>query len=361
MKARTRWWRTTVTAVLALALIPLWNTPAGATGTAATGSSAAVTNTRVTLGTDTAVYDDTPAVHVLQQTLTMAAGEKRHLRGRVETTNSGTGNVGKTIYIFCNDASGNPASVEAASARNHEGYDTTSYATPGRLPLYTDLLFTAPAAGTYTCILKVWAYTTLPGSLYLTAKAGSTWLQSSDSDRPGAHWWQNPNCASNATTGTCTYVGNAPTNTDSWVFYDDGTPVHQWQAHPDAISVSAQANLGLTTCYTKTKSCLSGMWSGPKGPGAVVDTRFELIQLNTTGHTCVTHNDAATRTISDDAHHTAAYYALNNIPIEASCGTRTFVMRIYVKHVSGQTVKIDGAQSNGLTPLTSGIAFNNFV
>jgi hypothetical protein len=34
-------------------------------------------------------------------------------------------------------------------------------------------------------------------------------------------------------------------------------------------------------------------------------------------------------------------------------------MRVYVKHVSGQTVKIDGVQS-GITSLTNGIAFNHF-
>ncbi|AZK95649.1 MULTISPECIES: hypothetical protein [Streptomyces] len=357
-RARSGRWRTVLTAALTMALLPLWATSAGAAGTGA-DSTSAVTKTRVTLATDSVIHDDTFA-HVLQQTLTLAAGEKRHLRARAESTNSITGNVGKTVRIFCNDASGNLASVEAASARNHEGYDTTSYAVPGRLPLYTDLLFTAPAAGTYTCILKVNAYTSLLGNPHLTVKAGSTWLESDDSDRAGAHWWQNPDCASNATTGTCTYVGAAPAQPDAWVFYNDGTVRHKWEAHPDAVTVSAQANLGLTTCYDETGSCPQNMWGPPKGPGAVVDTRFELVQLDTTGHACRTHQHQISRTVGDNAHHTTGYYALNNITIEPSCGTRTFLMRIYVKHVSGQRVKIDGAQRNGLTPLTSGIAFNNF-
>ncbi|MER6915031.1 hypothetical protein ABT354_25430 [Streptomyces sp. NPDC000594] len=368
-----RRWRTGLTAVLTMALIPLAGTQAGATGTTAGGTSA-VTKTRTTLGSDVVIHDDTFA-NVLQQTLTMAAGEKRHLRGRAETTNSITGNVGMTSRIHCNNAAGTLVSVEAASARNHEGYDTTTYATPGRLPLFADLLFTAPAAGTYTCFLRVNAYTSLLGNPYLTVKAGNTWLESDDSDRPGAQWWQNPNCPSGGfvdpavpqlpgTVARCTYVGASPAEPDAWVFYNDGppgTPVQKWQAHPDADSVSAQANLGLTTCYYKTGSCTEDMWSAPKGPGAVVNTRFELIQLDTTGHACRTRDDTVVRTVGDDAHHTTGYHSISAMPIEPSCGTRTFIMRIYVKHVSGQRVKIDGAQSNGRTPLTSGIAFNNFV
>ncbi|MFE7129814.1 hypothetical protein ACFVIM_03055 [Streptomyces sp. NPDC057638] len=143
------------------------------------------------------------------------------------------------------------------------------------------------------------------------------------------------------------------------MFYDDGTVRQKWEAHPNAVTVSAQANLSLTTCYQGTSSCHPDRFAFPRDTNAVVDTRFEFIQLDPTGHACRIHPWASRHTILDDAHHYAASYARPNLPIDATCGTRTFMMRIYVKHVSGQTVKIDGTQL-GATSLTNGIAFNNF-
>ncbi|MET9771399.1 hypothetical protein [Streptomyces sp. NPDC006415] len=298
-------------------------------------------------------------VDLVRRTMTLSAGEKRHLRGRLEATSTTTGIVGLTERIRCLSGSGATVSVVAASARNHEGSDTSTYATPGHLPLYADLLFTAPSAGTYTCVLQGTAYSSLPGSYHLTAIAGSTWLEADETDRTGARWWQNPACESDDSAGECTYVGGGAARPHAWVFYDDGTPVYKWQAHPDAVSVSAQANLELTTCYTGTASCAASMEVYPRGKNAVVDTRFEFIQLNTTGHTCRTNSVTARRTITDDAHHAVGYSSLTDVPIDPACGTRTFLLRIYIKHVSGQTVKIDGIQS-GITSLTNGIAFNNF-
>ncbi|OKJ18136.1 hypothetical protein AMK23_35620 [Streptomyces sp. CB02130] len=307
---------------------------------------------------DTEIFPGT-TVDLVRRSMALQAGEKRYLRARLEATSSTTGIVGLTQRIRCLNASGATVSVVAASARNHEGSDTSTYATPGHLPLYADLLFTAPSAGTYTCVLQGSAYSSLPGSYHLTAIAGSTWLEADETDRTGAHWWQNPACESDDSAGECTYVGGGAARPHAWVFYDDGTPVYKWQAHPDAVSVSAQANLELTTCYTGTASCAASMEVYPRGKNAVVDTRFEFVQLDTTGHTCRTSSVTARRTITDDAHHAVGYSSLTDVPIDLACGTRTFLLRIYVKHVSGQTVKIDGIQS-GITSLTNGIAFNNF-
>ncbi|MGW6654522.1 hypothetical protein ACWGA4_32555 [Streptomyces rubiginosohelvolus] len=298
-------------------------------------------------------------VDLVRRTMTLGAGEKRHLRGRLEATSTTTGIVGLTERIRCLNASGATVSVVAASARNHEGSDTSTYAIPGHLPLYADLLFTAPSAGTYTCVLQGTAYSSLPGSYHLTAIAGSTWLDADETNRTGARWWQNPACESDDSAGDCTYVGGGAAHPAAWVFYDDGTPVYKWQAHPDAVSVSAQANLELTTCYKGTASCATAMEVYPRGKNAVVDTRFEFVQLDETGHACRTSSVTARRTITDDAHHSVGYSSLTDVRIDPACGTRAFLMRIYVKHVSGQAVKIDGVQS-GVTSLTNGIAFNNF-
>lgn len=94
-----------------------------------------------------------------------------------------------------------------------------------------------------------------------------------------------------------------------------------------------------------------------RGTNAVVDTRFEFVQLDTTGHVCRAHSTASRKTIGDDGHHYVAYFSLPSMSVEAACGTRTFIMRVYIKHVSGQTVKVDGLR-NGATSLTNGIAFN---
>jgi hypothetical protein len=343
------------TAGLAMTLCALWSVPAHSADVAPAEGERL---TRDSLAVDTELPPGT-TVDLVRRTMVLGAGEKRHLRGRLEATSTTTGIVGLTQRIRCLNASGATVSVVAASARNHEGSDTTTYATPGRLPLYADLLFTAPSAGAYTCVLQGTAYSSLPGSYHLTAVAGNTWFETDDTDRTGAHWWQNPACESDDSAGACTYVGSGAARPDAWVFYDDGTPVHKWQAHPDAVSVSAQANLELTTCYQGTASCAAAMEVYPRGKNAVVDVRFEFIQLDPTGHTCRNHSVAARRTITDDAHHAVGYSSLADVPIDPACGTRTFLLRVYVKHVSGQTVKIDGLQS-GVTSLTNGIAFNNY-
>ncbi|TDD28992.1 hypothetical protein E1287_31760 [Actinomadura sp. KC06] len=247
--------------------------------------------------------------------------------------------------------------MKSASARNHEGSDTTSYAIPGHLPIYADLLFTAPSAGTYTCSLVASTYSTIGSDYRLTAVRNSTWLETSDVDQVGARWWQNPACESADTNGACTYVGAGEADPSAWVFYSDGTPRYKWQAHPAATAVEARANLMLTTCPRGTASCADRMENHDRGTNAVVALRFEFIQLDTTAHACRTHQQATQKTITDDAHHYVTYFSLAAIPIDPACGTREFLMRIYVKHVSGQTVKIDGVQS-GSTSLTNGIAFN---
>lgn len=316
------------------------------------------TVTRVTLTSAKKFYPNATTL-LISKSITLAAGESRHVRGRLEATSSTTLIVALTELVKCVDSSGTAVGIASASARNHEGYDTTYYAIDGHLPLYADLLFTAPAAGTYTCGVYGWTASSATSSYYLTAVANSTWLEVSDTNQQGSHWWQNPACDSNGTYSTCTYLG-AGTST-AWVFYTDGTPVYKWAAASNATGVQALANMTVTTCYAGTASCKSSIdpYEKPRGTNSVIDVRFEVIQLDATAHTCrLTSTTTSRRTIRDDAHHYTAYFSLSNIPVDSTCGTRNFIMRVYVKHVSGNPIKIDGVQ--GSTSLTNGIAMNLF-
>ncbi|SCF01235.1 hypothetical protein [Micromonospora mirobrigensis] len=314
--------------------------------------------TRVTLSSANNFYPNTEE-RLLSRMVTLAAGESRHVRGRLEATSSVTQVVAMNDTLKCVDSTGAVVGVTSTSSRNHEGSDTSYYAVPGHLPIYADLLFTAPSAGTYTCGLYAYTASSSLDNYYLTAVATDTWLEVSNSNQVGARWWQNPACNSTGTSSTCTYVGAGTSS--AWVFYNDGTPVYKWTAATTATSVQALATLELTTCYTGTSSCTSGIagYEKPRGTDAVVDVRLEFIQLDTTAHTCRTTSTTTSRkTIRDDAHHYVASLGLSSIPIDAGCGTRTFIMRIYVDHVSGNPVKIDGVQSS--TSLTNGIAMNIF-
>jgi hypothetical protein len=317
------------------------------------------TVTRVTL-TSNRDFSPNATTLIVSRSVTMAAGESRHLRGRLEATSSTTLIVALTVTVRCNNSSGSAVGVGGATARNHEGSDTTYYAIPGHLPLYADLLFTAPVAGTYTCGVYGWTASSATSSYHLTAVASSTWIEVSNTGQVGSHWWENPACSSDGSSSGCSYVwpGSAPV----WVFYNDGTPVYKWTAAGTATSVEALADLTLTTCYTNTGSCQDSTVipkEKPRGTNATVDLRFEVIQLDTTAHTCrLTTAGTTRRTIRDDAHHYAAYFALSGIPIDSSCGTRQFIIRIYVASISGNPVKIDGRQST--TSLTNGIAMNRF-
>lgn len=314
--------------------------------------------TRVTLAANRNFSPNATTLIVSTPAVTMAAGESRHIRGRLEATSSTTLIVALTVMVRCNNSAGSAVGVIGATARNHEGSDTTYYAIAGHLPLYADLLFTAPTAGTYTCGVYGWTASSATSSYHLTAVSGSTWIEISNTPQAGARWWENPACSSDGSSSGCRYVW--PGSSPVWVFYNDGTAVHKWTAASTATTVEALADLTLTTCYLNTGSCQNSTVipkEKARGTNAVVDLRFEVIQLDATAHTCRI-NTAGTvrRTIRDDAHHYAAYFSLGSIPIDPSCGTRQFIMRIYVTSVSGQPVKIDGRQN--ATSLTNGIMMN---
>jgi hypothetical protein len=300
---------------------------------------------------------DTP---IVQTTLTMTANQSRHLSGRLEATSSTPNVVAMNATIKCFSGS-TLVGVAATSSRNHEGNDTTSYATDGHLPLLADLLFTAPSSGSYQCGLYGKTAASSTPSYHLTAVAGgSTWLKVSQTDQVGAHWWQNRACNSTGSSSTCSYIGPGQPDT-AFVFYETGAPHDQWTVGSQTTEAEALANITMTTCYRLTSSCdrVAEADRLPRAPGShsVVNVQLQVLQMTADGsHTCNTTTTAmSSRTILDDAHHYTANLALPRVAVRTDCGRR-FMLRVYVNHVSGSPVKIDGLQ--GAASLSNGIMMN---
>jgi hypothetical protein len=145
---------------------------------------------------------------------------------------------------------------------------------------------------------------------------------------------------------------------ESYVFYNDGSPVKLWQAASSAAFVDASATLEVTTCYDGTKSCSDGNRGG--SDGTVVDSHLELIQLNSTLGVCkVTQSRDIKSTVGNHPHHYPIYHSLAAVPVYPDCGSRQFMLRMLVKHVSGNPVKIDGTTPDGVASFTHAFAINS--
>jgi hypothetical protein len=313
---------------------------------------------RTTLTAETSFRPGAGLVRIVGTTLHLAAGESRHLRGRLEAESDTDAVVAMNATVRCL-AGSVQVGVSASSSRNHEGYDTKYYAVDGHLPLYADLLFTAPSAGSYECGLYGVTASTSNQGYTLTAVPSRTWLEASSTDQAGAHWWQNPVCNSTGTSPTCSYIGPGQPG-HAFVFYEPGLPHDKWTA--GAGEVQASANVTLTTCYKLTASCSPARVPEadrqPRGPESksVVRLRLEALQMDVAGsHTCYANaTPLTTAQIMDDAHHYTAYLSLPEVPVRPDCG-RVFMLRVFVEHVSGSPIKIDGLQS---TSLTNGMMLN---
>lgn len=314
--------------------------------------------TKTVLSSDT-VINPGPRVTVMQRSMSLAAGESRHVRARIDTTSTTDKTVALTLSISCWDAAGTVVGKNRGTARNHEGYDA-SYKITGRLPIYADKLLTAPTAGTYTCALQAWTASSATSDYHLTAVANDTWLQTSDTHQVGAYQWTNPPCDSKGTLSSCTYLG-AGTDT-MWLFYSDGTPRHVWTAAAGATSVDVAASYTVTTCYIGTASCQNPDIADHQLPSGSVVTELtvtlEVIQLDATNHTCHTTTATKQANVSDPAHHYAFSQLLGSVAIRSDCGSRNFLVRVRIDHVSGQPVKIDGQQSS--TALATAIIKNRW-
>jgi hypothetical protein len=315
---------------------------------------------RQTLAAEVSFGPPSGVTLIVGTTLRLAAGESRHLRGRLEATSDTENIVAMNATVQCLSGS-TQVGVSATSSRNHEGFDTVSYAIDGHLPLYADLLFTAPSSGSYRCGLYGMTASTSTIGYHLTAVPGSTWLEASRSDQVGSHWWQNPACDSKGTSPTCSYIGPGQP-ASAFVFYEPGLPHDQWAAGASTTTVQALANVTLTTCYRLTASCSSSRvpeenrLPRARNSKSVVGLRLEALQMDADGsHTCNNNpGPVSTATILDDAHHYTAYLSLPSVPVLSTCG-RTFILRVFVEHMSGSPVKIDGMQA---TSLTNGMMLN---
>ena len=86
-------------------------------------------------------------------------------------------------------------------------------------------------------------------------------------------------------------------------------------------------------------------------PIGVVTSHLEAVQLDAAGHPCnVTPSTDRTDTIGVTPHHYNIPYTVPTVPVLANCGSRTFIVRISLQFVSGNTVKIDGSSSDPNQP-----------
>lgn len=344
--------RSTILALLSLLLAAAFGFGAAPAPHAAADGS----NTTVALSSPKEIPANA-TVTVLSRQLTLAAGESRHIRARIDTASSTTQTVALTLKISCRDSNNNLVGKDRGTARNHEGSDGP-YKVTGRLPILADKLLTAPSAGTYTCSLLAWTASSATSNYHLTAVAGDTWLQTSDSNQSGAYEWTNPACDSKGTLDSCTYLG-AGTNT-AFLFYNDGTPAKVWRAASGARSVDVAASYTITTCYVDTSSCLNpdiARYQLPKGskPTSVTAT-LELVQLDASQHTCQISSQPLSIDVSDNAHHFAFSQTLSAVPIRSDCGSRDFLARVKIQRHGGQPIKIDGVQTS--TALATAIIKN---
>lgn len=303
---------------------------------------------------------------VIERPLTLAAGERRHLRGRLEAVSSTDKIVAMNAVLKCFTTTSPSVLVgtAATTTQNHRG-KSADYPVTGHLVLFVDLLLHVDSPGTYECGLyaKTSAGQSVGTYNLAAVTGGKTWLEISDSHQPAAQWWENPVCNSDGTSPTCTYIGKGQPD-DAFVFYNDGTPQIKWAPIDGVRYVDALANVTVTTCYVKTGSCdpdrvpNSDRKDRDPGTASVVAFQLQVIQLDRdNSHACLTKSSAVqTIKVLDDAHHYTAYLSVPEVKVEASCGGR-FLLRVHVEHISGSPVKIDGQQ--GDTSLTSGIMMNS--
>jgi hypothetical protein len=270
---------------------------------------------------------------LLTRDLVMRAGESRRVLGRIVAVLSDPSLNGleEQAGLVCRNASGAQAGISAWS---------NITLLPGAAQgVSASLLFTAPAAGQYQCSLEVYVNST---GAVLTALQGQTWLAVSAADEVGSHYWSNPPCDSAGILPSCTYLGPSDHYAGQrYLFYDDGTPPYVWTAASTATMASVTANVELTTCG-HTGSC-GGRWGESDGTSVV--SRLELVQLDAAGRFChVNPSPAQTSFIGNVPHHFNIEYQLPDVPILTTCGSRNFKVRILMRWVSGNPVKIDGAR-----------------
>jgi len=179
-----------------------------------------------------------------------------------------------------------------------------------------------------------------------------TYLQVSDADEVGSHWWQNPDCTSTGV-GDCVYLGPGQPASQAYLLdarTSDGSPADPWFAADNATQAVVTANVEATTCYRGSSSC------NHKGidvsDNSTVVSHLEAVQVDRHGLACnVTQSPDRTDVIGNIPHHYNIAYTPMVVPVLSTCGgSREFIVRVFIRMVSGNPVKIDGSCCAPETP-----------
>jgi Ricin-type beta-trefoil lectin domain len=282
--------------------------------------------------------------------------ESRRVFGQANVRSSTSSEIAYSADVQCGDATTlNQVGPAYWSSKNQTS-------TSG-LILTPSLLFTAPQDGFYVCRLQA------AGAAKQTALMAGTWLRVDNTNDLSAQQWHNPDCDSEGTLSTCTYLGGTghsrrvsicdpnrvfdiPNSDHAYLLDDDCTPRTLWTAASNILSADVTATAELTTCYEGTGSCVSTEWGG-HGVGSTISSHLEAVQFDAAGNVCnVTATASQVDVIDANTHHYNISYHLANVPVLTSCGSlaictttarcRQFLVRIAVSWSSGNPVKIDG-------------------
>ncbi|MER6434599.1 hypothetical protein ABT272_44705, partial [Streptomyces sp900105245] len=282
---------------------------------------------------------------IISRDFALHAGETRLLMGDVEgqlLRNGTESSIDFGVAIRCL-IGGKQVSMSAHS--------DTSLVPGKRDTLHPRLLFRAPASGRYTCTL---VGGTSSDMHEWTPVKESTALSWSKADEIGAAFKRNPECDSQGLDPRCTYLvlpfighkyilDNGPDG--------DRSGTLSWGAADDAEALIATANMELTTCYEKSASCRNGDFpGGDASHDSIVTSSVEVLQLDKFRNPCRTFaGPERTDVINEKPHHYNIAYPRFRVPISSSveCGnSRLFDVRINVRLVKGNPVKIDGARDD---------------
>jgi hypothetical protein len=318
---------------------------------------------------------DVPAL--VSETVTLQPGLYR-IFGQVAFTSTSSANVLAVSWVECQGDDGTQ-SQQGQTNQNYQGEFTAigdSYPEIGVYLAKPSLLFSAPTTQRYTC--GIYALSTLPSLTVIAADDSlgpATWLQVSSAGED-ASWWQNSFCDMYGNTvptpqnnySQCLYLGGGSGQQDVYEFDNDGSPNHSWvPVDSDAAFISAQDSLLVTTCYYGTHSCTSdnsegwwtSFWDDPGGTRVL--SHLELIQLDNFGNFCkVSQSPDEITWVGNAPHHYMIYHSLNDVPVYPECGSRQFKLRMYVRYLSGNPLKIDGSSyGGGATAFTHAYAWTS--
>ncbi|MEN3309056.1 MAG: hypothetical protein V7603_5258 [Micromonosporaceae bacterium] len=284
--------------------------------------------------------------------LYLTAGQTRRIVGQLDSIMSSNSfpSIDDSVAVECLDANGALVGVSA--------WAETSLIPGVPATLRPSLLFAAPHDGLYHCHLL--ATVAAGGPATMTARKGFTYLMLSDGNEVGARWWQHAPCNPTGDWSTCAYLGDPHSATDAYVLSGDGGPSYQWTAAAGATLARATANVEVTTCG-HTASC-GGRRSD--SDHTTVISHLEAVQLDAFGVPCnVTRSTDRTDVVGIIPHHYNIPYDLPQVLVLANCGSRNFLVRIYLRWVEGNPLKIDGTipdPSGHDTVMTNAFIVNGF-